>query len=195
MRRLLRLSRDRRGVAAVEFAIVAPVLLLLIMGGMEVGHTMYVNSVMLGMIQKAGRDMSLENGGTNQQAIEDKVTAALNNIVAMPTPPTYKILSYHDYKNAANPAEEFGDADHDGVCDHGETYVDSNGNGHWDADGSVAGRGGSKDVVLLQVDVRYPRLALGRMFSADPNVHMTASTLLRNQPSTTQSQPATGICP
>lgn len=192
---MMRLYRNNRAVAAIEFAFVAPVLFLLILGGLEIGHTLYVDSILIGAVQKAGRDMSLEDGATNLTTIEGRVTSALQQVVHLDTNPTFTIKSYHDYTNAASPAEEFGDTDHDGVCDHGETYVDSNGNNQWDADGSVAGRGGAKDVVLFTASVTYNRLPIGRFITSNPTITLTASTLLRNQPSNQQSQPLTGICP
>lgn len=190
------LFRGDRGTALIEFAIVLPVVLLLILGGLELGHTMYVNSVLVGQVQKAGRDMALEGASTAdaQAAIEARVTSAVHQLIGG-AQVNYSVLSFHDYANVANRAEEFGNSNHDGRCDNGETFVDSNANGHWDTDGSVIGRGGAKDVVLLTATVQYPRLPLGRTFASSPNVTLTASTLLRNQPSTTQSQPPTGTCP
>lgn len=191
-----RMNRQCDGTALIEFAIVLPVLLLLVLGGLEIGHTMYVNSILVGQVQKAGRDLTLEGSGSAaaQTAIENNVTNMIHQVIGT-AQVSYQILSFHDYANAANRAEEFGDTNHDGKCDNGETFVDSNANGSWDADGSVSGRGGSKDVVLLTATVTYPRLLLGRTFAASPTVTMQASTLLRNQPSATQSQPPTGTCP
>ena len=190
------LWRDGRGVTTVEFALVLPALLLLLLGGLELTHTKYVQTVLVGQLQKAGRDISLEGSASNaaQTTALNKVTSTLQAVAPNSTV-TYTLKSFHDYANVANRAEEFGDADHDGVCDHGETFVDSNGNGHWDADGSVNGRGGAKDVVLLTATLTSPRLAMGQLFGAGPTITLTSSTLLRNQPSSTQSQPATGICP
>ena len=190
------LGRDQRGVTTVEFALVLPPLLLLLLGGLELAHTKYVQTVLVGQLQKAGRDISLEGSAnaTTQTTVLNTVTSTLQGVAPNATV-SYTLQSFHDYANVANRAEEFGDADHDGLCDHGETFVDSNGNGHWDADGSVNGRGGAKDVVLLTATVTYPRLAMAQLFGAGSTISLTSSTLLRNQPSSTQSQPATGICP
>lgn len=191
---MIALLRNRSGVTAIEFAFVAPVLMILIMGGLEVGHTMYVNSILVGAVQKAGRDMSLEDASTNLTTIEGNIGTAVRQVVRLQSDPTFTIRSYHDYVNAQSPAEEFGDTDHDGLCDHGETYVDSNDNGQWDADGSVDGRGGAKDVVLFTASITYDRLPIGRFISSNPTMTLTASTLLRNQPSNQQSQPTTRVC-
>ena len=194
--RLFTLKRDARGAALMEFALVLPIALILILGGIEIGHTFYVKSVLVGKLQKAARDLSLEGAASDSAitAIQNEVTSGVKQVMS-DARVTYDLCSFHDYKNAANRPEEFGDTDHDGVCNHGETYVDSNGNGQWDADGSREGRGGAKDVVMLTATVTYARFGMARLFSSNPDVKLVASTLLRNQPSTTQSEPSTRTCP
>ena len=187
---------DRRGAAAVEFALVLPVFMLLLMGGLEITHTKYVQTVLVGQLQKAGRDMSLEGSATStaQSSVEASVTRSIQ-AVAPNARVSYTLQSFHDYANVASRPEPYVDNDSDGVCDHGETFTDSNGNGHWDVDGAADGRGGANDVVLLTATVTYPRIALGWTYGSGSTVTLQASTLLRNQPSSTQSLPATGICP
>lgn len=180
----------------MEFALVLPIALLLILGGIEIGHTMYVKSILVGKLQKAARDISLEGASSDTAiaTIESEVTNGVQQVMSGAAV-TYEKLSFHDYKNAATRPEEFGDTNHDGICNDGEAFVDGNGNGRWDLDGAREGRGGAKDVMLLTATVSYDRLGLGRLFAADPKMKLVASTLLRNQPSTTQAQPNTGICP
>lgn len=190
------LHGDLRGAALMEFALALPVMLLLILGGLEMGHTFYVKSILIGKLHKAARDMSLEGAGNAARvaAIQAEVTDAVHQVIAGAAV-DYDIRSFHDYRNVAHRPEEFGDTDGDGLCNNGETFVDSNGNGVWDADGSRSGRGGAKDVLMMTASVSYPRLGLGRFFGAGAEVKLTATTLLRNQPSTTQAQPDTQTCP
>lgn len=42
-----KLRKEEKGIA-VEFAVIAPVFFMLIMGGMDIGYTLYVQSVMNG---------------------------------------------------------------------------------------------------------------------------------------------------
>jgi Flp pilus assembly protein TadG len=195
MRRAGGIWADQRGVTVIEFAIVAPVLLLLIVGGLELGHMKYVQTIFVGQVQKAGRDMSLESSASalNQASVMANVTKYISG-VAYGAKVTYSVQSFHDYRNVAKRAEEFGDANSNGVCDNSETFVDSNANGVWDSDGAVSGRGGAKDVVLLTVNLSYPRMAMGRFFGGGDTINLQSSTVLRNQPSTSQSVPATGTC-
>ncbi|MBU6268509.1 MAG: pilus assembly protein [Sphingomonadales bacterium] len=195
MTALRRLLTDRRGTVAVEFALVVPSLLLLTAGGMELVHMKFVQTVLVGEVQKAGRDISLESSATaaRRTAIFNRVTRSVRAI-APGVSVDYSIKSFHDYANVASPAEEFSDTDRDGRCDNGENFIDSNGNGVWDADGAVDGRGGGKDVVVLTATLSYPRLSLGSLFGGTEPFSMSARTVLRNQPTTAQTVPAVGIC-
>ncbi|WP_242151296.1 TadE/TadG family type IV pilus assembly protein [Sphingomonas sp. BAUL-RG-20F-R05-02] len=193
---LTNLVKSNRGSTLIEFAIIAPVLVLMLLGGLEIGHTIYVRSALVGSLQKAARDISLESASSSTQmnAINATVATAVHQI--MPSAKVELVAkSYHDYSNAASPAEEYNDADHDGRCDHGEAFVDSNRNGSWDQDGSVSGRGSARDVVLLVATASYSRLGLTSLLAGSPQTVLTAKTLIRNQPNDQQAEPPTGTCP
>ena len=53
---LRRLRDEQRGATLIEFAIVAPVLCLMLMGAFDIAHSLYVRTVTEGIMQKAGRD-------------------------------------------------------------------------------------------------------------------------------------------
>lgn len=191
----VQLARDSRGTTVVEFALVAPVLLLLSLGGLELAHMMYVRSILQGQTQKAGRDMSLEDAAdaVRQEQIEGQVRSAVLAVVSSGSV-TFAKTSFHDYRNAHDRMEEYSDSNHNGRCDSGEAFVDANNNSTWDTDTGVDGRGGAKDVVLLTATATYPRLALGKLFASDPDVKLTASTVLRNQPSDEQAAAPMRTC-
>ena len=48
------LRRDQSGATVVEFALVAPIALLLIMGTLELGYQQYVATVLNGAMDQAG---------------------------------------------------------------------------------------------------------------------------------------------
>lgn len=190
------ISSDKRGATLVEFAIVAPVMLTLLLGGLELGHTMYVRAILRGQVEKAARDLSLES--SSGPLGTDPVLARIRRnvqAVASSAQVTFVTTAYHDYKSARDRAEEYDDRNHDGRCDANEPYVDANNNNQWDIDLGVAGRGGAKDVVLFTATATYPRLALGRFFGSSDIVRLQASTLLRNQPSDDQSAAPLRSCP
>lgn len=185
--------RDTRGAAMIEFAIVAPVLLLMIVGGLGIGHTLYVKSVLDGEMQKAGRDMSLEDaaGDARRGAIQDRVRKQVREVINN-AKIDFEISSFHDYRNAENRVEEYTDSNHDGKCNAGEAYVDANNNGTWDVKGGSNSIGGSKDVVLLTANVSYPSfLPYGQSLGI---MRVTSSTLLRNQPSNDQAAAPMRTC-
>src|SRR3546814_1967681 len=69
------------------------------------------------------------------------------------------------------------------------TLFRSNNNKNWDKDGGNAGQGGAKDMVVYTADVSYPRLfAMAKLIGLSDKVHITASTVLQNQPYGEQSQ-------
>src|SRR3546814_3699813 len=58
---------DASGNTIVEFAFVGPVLVLLLMGTLDVGHTLYMQAVLQGVMQKAARDSALESGSRSEE--------------------------------------------------------------------------------------------------------------------------------
>lgn len=182
------LVRDTRGAAMIEFAIVAPVLLLFVFGGLDAGHTLYVKSILEGELQKAARDTSLESASdpVRRAAIQERVRAAIRTVMTTANV-QFRLTSFHDYLNVQNRVEDYNDANHDGMCNNGEGYVDANNNNRWDLDTGTDGVGGSKDVVQITATVTYPRIINPMLVTGSPTVALTASTLLRNQPASDQN--------
>jgi Flp pilus assembly protein TadG len=77
-----RLGSDRRGIAATEFGLILPVFAMLLLGGFDLSHTIYMQGVMQGEVQKAARKSSLQSGtGTSTQAaIDAAVRSAVKNL-------------------------------------------------------------------------------------------------------------------
>ena len=55
VRRLLRLGRREEGAAAVEFAIILPVLSLLVLGGMDMAHMFYMEHLITNASREGAR--------------------------------------------------------------------------------------------------------------------------------------------
>jgi Flp pilus assembly protein TadG len=186
---LRRLARDQRGVTVVEFAIVAPVMGMVLLGAFDVGHTLYMRGVMQGIVQKTARDSTLEDSTdsaaqtTLDNRVKAQVLALANNATITITRRYYRTFSTAQ----AARAETFTDATSgvfkNGICDNGEPYEDANLNGVWDRDGGDSGLGGAKDAVLYTVTATYPRFFPIYRFIGGSNVtKITSSTVLRNQP-------------
>lgn len=196
----MRLAGDDRGATLIEFALIAPVLCLLLLCAFDMAHTLYVQTVLQGAVQKAGRDSSLEDGAdpTVQAAIDAIVTQQVKALNA-DVNPTFDRKAYQTFAAASAKAEPWTDTDKDGKCDNGEPYEDDNGNGVWDSDVGAAGQGGAKDRTVYTVTLRYPHLFPIYGFIGGSNyVNLSATTILENQPYADQvlfDTPKIGNCP
>ena len=189
-----RLRHDTSGVTAVEFGMVAPVFLTLVIGTFDIGQMAYGSSVLNGAVQKAARDSSLETASVEQadQMVKNMVLPVLPNATINTTRE-----SYFDFVDIGRP-EKWNDANSNGVCDNHESYVDENSNGDWDADIGQSGNGGASDVVVYTVTVQYEPLFKMPFTPATWNTRtLTAKAVRKNQPFALQDAYGTsaGICP
>lgn len=182
---LRRLVRDRAGVTVVEFAIVIPVLATLLMGLGDLLYTAYLQAILDGSVQKAGRDSALEVSAIDQSSLDDEVEGAVKQIASGATF-SYDRRSYSSF--ALVKPEYFDDKNGDGIRQPGECYDDVNGNGRWDADPGRLTQGGANDVTKYTVTVTYPRLfPVAGLLGFAANGRAVATTLLKNQPYKTQT--------
>jgi Flp pilus assembly protein TadG len=195
--RLRALGRDERGATVVEFAIIAPVMGMLLLGAFDVAHTLYVRSVLQGIVQKVARDATLESGlvASQQTALDDKVRAQVRALANNSTI-TITRQYYRSFTNAAaGTFEPFTDTNKNNKCDAGEPYQDNNNNSKWDKTGGNDGTGGAKDAVLYTVTVSYPRLfPIQNFLGGSSDTTVTGSTVLRNQPYGDQAVPTMRNC-
>ena len=195
--RLSALLRDRCGVIAVEFALVAPVLMLMLMGLFDLSYNMYTTQMLQGAIENAARNSSIEGAVGKEAQLDAMVTTAVR-AVAPPATLTFTRRAYSSCTKARRP-EDFTDVDSDGVCSKGEPFEDANGNGKWDTDGGKTGFGGARDAVLYTVVVKYQRPfpIAGLIPGQSKTFTLSAATVLRNQPygqQAAKAAPATGNC-
>jgi Flp pilus assembly pilin Flp len=188
-----RIRRDNRGAAALEFAFVAPIMILMLMGLLDMGHQIYVQAVLEGEMQKAARDSALESGVTNSTAIDTKVKNAVLNVAASATFAVTR-KSYSNFNDVGQP-EDYTDTNGNGTHDSGECFEDVNGNGQWDSDLGKTGLGGADDVVMYTVRVTYPELfPLSSLMGMSSTKHTEATAILRNQPYNDQALPVFVAC-
>ncbi len=192
---LHRLSGDRSGATLIEFAFVAPVLILMIMGIFDMAHTQYTNALVNGAMQKAGRDMTLESAGSRQAATDAKVRDMVLNVLPTGATVEFERLSHFDFSDIGE-AEEFTDEDVDGVCNNNEVFVDANGNGQWDSNRGSEGIGGARDAVLYTAVISYPRMfPMFELAGMPDTINLRSTTVLRNQPFDEQDRSTeTGNC-
>lgn len=181
-----RLWRRNEGAAAVEFAFVAPILLLTVVGIMEVAMVLIVSSLIEGGLRDAARfgiTGFVPQGMTREQQITSIIGDATVGLVDM-NDIDIQTLVYPSFAQVGQP-EPFTDTNGNGTYDAGEPYTDINGNGQWDADMGAAGVGGPGDIVLYKVKYDLPMMmpllstVLG---GADGKIQLNASIAVRNEP-------------
>ncbi len=185
MRRLVRrLRRSERGTAFIEFALTAPVFLLILLGIFDFCWQMYAQQVLQGVVAKAGRDATLEGFASDQSALDTAVAAQVKNVFVN-ADVTFNRRVFDDYSDI-RPLR----------------WVDSNGNGIQDPspedcweDGGRQGNGGADDVVQYTVSMRFDRvLPVWRMLGQPQYKTLSSTTLLRNQPFAAGGEVEPEIC-
>jgi len=187
------LQMDCAGVAAVEFATVAPVLLVLLMGSLDAGHTLYTRSVLSGAVEAAARSSALETGNTAQA---DSMVNEMVSPIAPGMRLTTSRLSYFDFSDIGRP-ERWTDSNGNDTCDDGEVYIDENRSGGWDEDVGTIGNGGANDVVVYEVRITYdPVFAVPFLPASWLERSASATAVRKNQPFALQRaySTTTGIC-
>lgn len=190
---LRRLRGDRRGVTLVEFALITPVMMVMMMGLFDIVYQIYAQSVLNGAIQKAGRDSTIQGASATTATIDQKVMSMVK-LIANGATYTSSRKTYSTFSSIK--PEDFTDSNGNGIRDPGECFTDINGNGQWDQDPGISGQGGANDVTVYTITITYPRLVpTFGLLGWSPNQSITASTVLKNQPYATQSSgSAVTIC-
>ena len=134
----------------------------MLLGTMDVGHTLYMRTVLDGAIQDVARDSSLEDGGIlgKQEAIDYRIREQikhLNNRLPIMLTSSAAIIGTSQMHMMPK-TEEYTDTNNDGTCNDSEPFIDANLNETWDSDGGDEGQGGAKDVSIVTVTVTYDRL-------------------------------------
>ena len=190
--RLAALRRDARAATIVEFALILPVLCMLLLGTLDLGYRSYVASVVQGALHDAARMATVGNVSTAtiQTYVQNKLQAFSRNATI-----TTSTRSYADYSGVSMPERITSDTAPIGSYNPGDCFEDANGNGTYDTDRGRTGTGGSEDVVFFQVTMTYPHiLPVGRLFGWGNTVTTTQNTVLRNQPYAGRSGAPAVVC-
>ena len=102
-----RLRGHQRGTAITEFALTAPLFLLLLMGIFDYSWQFYARQVLQGAVAKAARDSTLEGNAASQTALDDKVRTAVKNVFGDATV-TFTRQTYDSFDAVGKP-EPFKD--------------------------------------------------------------------------------------
>lgn len=191
MNMIQKLRDDQAGISVTEFGLISPAIVVMLLGTMDAGHTLYMRTVVDGAIQDVARDSSLEDGQilAKQEAVNQRITRQIRNLNSHANVDITRRY-YRNFTQAFNAeAEEFTDTNSNGTCDNGEPFIDANLNETWDADGADEGQGQAKDVAIVTVTVTYDRLfPMANLIGLPEQVTIGANTVLANQPWAEQQQ-------
>lgn len=175
-----RLGADDRGITLVEFAFVAPVLIIAMMGFFDLGYRVYVTSVLQGALHEAAR----------LSTVGDKTVAQIDahvrdRLLSFSRDATIKVSmeSYEDFSGVKQPEKITADTAPLGSYNKGDCWEDANPNGNYDTSRGKAGGGGAEDVIRYEVSIEYPRITpMPKLLGWSAKDKITGATVLRNQP-------------
>lgn len=174
---LRKFGKCERGATAIEFAMVAVPLCMMIIGTLELGYRIYAISVVNGALRDAARMAS--TGQYTGAQIDNTVTDTIHSLRSDAAVAIVK-KSYASFTGVgvAEPVTS-GSVASGHYC-----YQDINANGSWDADQGTAGLGNPDDVVYYQVTASYPTLFpfSQRMFGMGSTTTISTNTLVSNEP-------------
>ncbi|CAO3433157.1 TadE/TadG family type IV pilus assembly protein [Azospirillum endophyticum] len=179
------LAMDAAGLTAVEFAIGAPIVLLMAVIVIEVGFMLAVRVALdIGTREAARAGLTgapPPAGSTRDQQLRGIIVDATSGFVD-PAKLTVSLLAYQDASVVGKP-EPFSDINGNGQWDPGEPFTDVNGNGRWDADRGAAGAGTSGQTVAYLVQyTAKPLTGLAASLLDDPTYHYESRVVVRNEP-------------
>lgn len=187
MKMLNTFKGNQDGASIMEFGLIAPIVMVMMLGTMDIGHSYFVRATLDGAMQNAARSSSLEGSATLTAQelvdlrVESSILALAPNATITSTRRYYKTFSEAALARAETVIESPTDADM--KCDPGESFMDANDNGVWDADGGTDGQGGAKDIVIIKFKVSYPRLfPMAKLLGLPANVELESNSILANQP-------------
>ncbi|EWY36618.1 hypothetical protein N825_09865 [Skermanella stibiiresistens SB22] len=176
---------SRRGTTALEFALLSPLLVLLIIATVEFGYGLTVQNVLELAARKASRTgvtgSPPPDGVTREQMLRDLVVDTGMGLIN-PSRLTVVMTAYDGFSSIGHP-EPCIDANNNGVCDRGEAFTDVNGNGRWDADQGASNAGAGGQVVIYTLT--YTDAPLTGMIAglvAKSPLTYSARVVVRNEP-------------
>lgn len=185
------LRTDNRGISAVEFALICPVLILFLLGFLDFGYWMYVRSMASGSLESVARSAGV--GGANvdtstfQTAVENQIKQ-----IAPGASFVWQPQSYYQFSGIGKPEKLITDQNGNGSYDPGDCWEDLNPNGVYDSTPGKSGVGGADDIVFYQLTVTFPALVpLGGFIPGLGSSHTSVlNTIIRRQPYAAQVTPA-----
>jgi Flp pilus assembly pilin Flp len=179
------LKQDERGVTAVEFALVGPILFFLMMAITEISLIIFAQSTMEGAAftaSRIGKTGYAETATTREETIRAALEKKMSNLFD-PDRIVLETLSYNQFNQIGEP-EPFVDVNGNGQRDENENYTDVNGNAQYDSDIGAAGVGRSSQIVIYDIHYDWPVLTpLMQPFIGENGIlRLTTRAITQNEP-------------
>ena len=155
--RLSALRRQEDGVTVVEFAMLAPVMLLLLAGTIEAAHFLLVQTTLEGAVSDAARASAVAltlNEDERDAAMRARITDIMDSFPVAEGEEMEIVTQVYRTFSGATP-EGFEDLNGNGAYDDGELFADRNRNGVRDMAMPTGGRMGDVGDVV-SYSVTYP---------------------------------------
>ncbi len=195
-------ENDRSGLAAIEFAMIFPVFLIMILAAFQLSYIGWAqNRLESAMRQGARVGITGRTTGsrTRQETIENAVEFLMQSVSkVVDAPIVYTSKSYPTFSTLNQPGEPFDDVNNNNICDNGETYYSYDGiPGRATTDIGTSGTGSAGDVV--RYEITYPLNLFvplaNRFFGTNNRLDLTARTVVRNEIFGPSAVPDEGTCP
>jgi Flp pilus assembly protein TadG len=180
-----RFTADEGGSPAIEFALLAPIILMLLTGFVELGMFGLVTVLLEGSLRDVARygiTGQVPEGGDRVAHMLDMIAEATHGLVDVGDI-VLAVRSYPTFEDVGQ-GEDFIDGNGNGSYDGGETFKDCNGNGTRDEDRGSDGTGGAGQVVVYRIDYDWPlwTRVLAPVIGHDGTLHIQANAVARNEP-------------
>lgn len=189
MPRIRKIFHQESGATAIEFAMVVPVLILLMFGIIEFSVIMFTRATMEGatsVSSRLGKTGYREEGISREQMLTNLLVEKTNGVLD-PDKIEIVTLVYESFGDIGRPEPLTVDINGNGAYDaaDGDAYQDINGNGAWDRDLGEAGLGKAGDIVVYKV--HYPWHVMTPVMSNilgddNGNYPLDVSVVVRNEP-------------
>ncbi len=193
-------SGNVRGTAAIEFAIIAPVFILILLAVLQFAIIGWAKSTLETALRDAARFAITGAKGT-EATREASIIAGIDQRMSsfrrqygQPIIVTTKV--YPTFEDIAQPETIVMDANSNGVCDTNDQYIDFNLNNTYDLDMSKTGYGGPSDVVIYSAT--FPLEAMlplnTGIFNLGQVFNLKAIAAVQNEPYGALTPPPVKLC-
>ncbi len=182
------LASKEDGGTTLEFGMVVPLFVVMLVGVIEIGMLFFANTALEGGLREAARFAitgRVEGETSREEAIINIINRHGYGIVTVSTADISTEV-YQDFADIDTHEPIVGDRGEIGTYEAGidDGYTDINCNGAWDDDMGKNGVGGGNDVVIYVVDYQHELMTnfLAPMIGTDGKVPLTARVAVRNEP-------------